>query len=62
MIEWRKDSILEAREKDRKKQEVENIAETLLQLEMQAQQERQMLAQQISDLELAILEGGNTNV
>jgi len=62
MIEWRKDSILEAREKDRKKQEVENIAETLLQLEMQAQQERQMLAQQISDLELAMLEGGNANV
>lgn len=62
MIEWRKDSILEAREKDRKKQEVENIAETLLQLEMQAQQERQLLAQQLSDLELAMLEGGNTNV
>lgn len=62
MIEWRKDSILEAREKDRKKQEVENIAETLLQLEMQAQQERQMLAQQMADLELAMLEGGNTNV
>ena len=62
MIEWRQDSILEAREKDRKKQEVENIAETLLQLEMQAQQERQMLAQQISDLELAMLEGGNANV
>lgn len=62
MIEWRKDSILEAREKDRKKQEVENIAETLLQLEMQAQQERQLLAQQMADLELAMLEGGNTNV
>jgi hypothetical protein len=62
MIEWRKDSILEAREKDRKKQEVENIAETLLQLEMQAQQERQMLAQQMADLELAMLEGGSTNV
>ena len=62
MIEWRKDSILEAREKDRKKQEVENIAETLLQLEMQAQQERQLLAQQLSDLELAMLEGGNANV
>ncbi len=62
MIEWRKDSILEAREKDRKKQEVENIAETLLQLEMQAQQERQLLAQQMVDLELAMLEGGNTNV
>lgn len=62
MIEWRKDSILEAREKDRKKQEVENIAETLLQLEQQAQQERQMLAQQMADLELAMLEGGNTNV
>lgn len=62
MIEWRKDSILEAREKDRKKQEVENIAETLLQLEMQAQQERQLLAQQLSDLELAMLEGGSTNV
>ena len=62
MIEWRKDSILEAREKDRKKQEVENIAETLLQLEMQAQQERQLLAQQMVDLELVMLEGGNTNV
>ena len=62
MIEWRKDSILEAREKDRKKQEVENIAETLLQLEMQAQQERQLLAQQMADLELAMLEGGSTNV
>ncbi len=62
MIEWRKDSILEARKKDRKKQEVENIAETLLQLEMQAQQERQLLAQQMVDLELVMLEGGNTNV
>jgi hypothetical protein len=62
MIEWRKDSILEAREKDRKKQEVENIAETLLQLEMQAQQERQLLAQQLSDLELAMLEGGSVDV
>ena len=62
MIEWRKDSILEAREKDRKKQEVENIAETLLQLEMQAQQERQLLAQQMADLELAMLEGGSTDV
>ena len=62
MIEWRQDSILEAREKDRKKQEVENIAETLLQLEMQAQQERQLLAQQMADLELAMLEGGNANV
>ena len=55
-------SILEAREKDRKKQEVENIAETLLQLEMQAQQERQLLAQQLSDLELAMLEGGSVDV
>ena len=62
MIEWRQDSILEAREKDRKKQEVENIAETLLQLEMQAQQERQLLAQQLSDLELAMLEGGSVDV
>ena len=62
MIEWRKDSILEAREKDRKKQEVENIAETLLQLETQAQQERQLLAQQLSDLELAMLEGGSVDV
>ena len=62
MIEWRKDSILEAREKDRKKQEVENIAETLLQLEMQAQQERQLLAQQLFDLELAMLEGGSIDV
>lgn len=62
MIEWRKDSILEAREKDRKKQEVENIAETLLQLEMQAQQERQLLAQQLSDLELAMLEEGSVDV
>ena len=62
MIEWRKDSILEAKERDRKKKETENIVETLLQLEQQAQQERQMLAQQMADLELAMLEGGNTNV
>lgn len=62
MIQWRKDSILEAREKDRKKQEVENIAETLLQLEMQAQKERQLLAQQMADLELAMLEGGSADV
>ena len=38
------------------------MVETLLQLEQQAQQERQMLAQQMADLELAMLEGGNTNV
>lgn len=62
MIEWRKDSILEAKERDRKKKETENIVETLLQLEQQAQQERQMLAQQMADLELAMLEGGNANV
>ena len=62
MIEWRKDSILEAKERDRKKKQTENIVETLLQLEQQAQQERQMLAQQMADLELAMLEGGNTNV
>ena len=62
MIEWRQDSILEAKERDRKKKETENIVETLLQLEQQAQQERQMLAQQMADLELAMLEGGNTNV
>ncbi|NDO45960.1 hypothetical protein [Clostridium sp. MD294] len=62
MIEWRKDSILEAKERDRKKKETENVVETLLQLEQQAQQERQMLAQQMADLELAMLEGGNTNV
>ena len=62
MIEWRKDSILEAKERDRKKKETENIVETLLQLEEQAQQERQMLAQQMADLELAMLEGGNANV
>ena len=62
MIEWRQDSILEAKERDRKKKETENIVETLLQLEEQAQQERQMLAQQMADLELAMLEGGNRNV
>ena len=62
MIEWRKDSIIEAKERDRKKKETENIVETLLQLEQQAQQERQMLAQQMADLELAMLEGGNANV
>ena len=62
MIEWRQDSILEAKERDRKKKETENIVETLLQLEEQAQQERQMLAQQMADLELAMLEGGNANV
>ncbi len=62
MIEWRQDSILEAKERDRKKKETENIVETLLQLEQQAQQERQMLAQQMADLELAMLEGGNANV
>ena len=62
MIEWRQDSILEAKERDRKKKQTENIVETLLQLEQQAQQERQMLAQQMADLELAMLEGGNTNV
>ena len=44
------------------KKETENIVETLLQLEQQAQQERQMLAQQMADLELAMLEGGSTNV
>ena len=62
MIEWRQDSILEAKERDRKKKETANIVETLLQLEQQAQQERQMLAQQMADLELAMLEGGNANV
>ena len=29
---------------------------------MQAQQERQLLAQQLSDLELAMLEGGSVDV
>lgn len=62
MIEWRKDSILEAKQRDRKKKETENMVETLLQLEQQAQQERQMLAQQMADLELAMLEGGSTDV
>ena len=62
MIEWRKDSIIEAKLRDRKKKETENMVETLLQLEQQAQQERQMLAQQMADLELAMLEGGSTNV
>ena len=62
MIEWRKDSIIEAKLRDRKKKETENMVETLLQLEQQAQQERQMLAQQMADLELAMLEGGNANV
>ena len=62
MIEWRKDSILEAKERDRKKKQTENIVEKLLQLEQQAQQERQMLAQQMADLELVMLEGGSTDV
>ncbi len=62
MITRKVDSILEAKEKDRKKKETENMVETLLQLEQQAQQERQMLAQQMADLELAMLEGGSTNV
>ncbi len=62
MITRKVDSILEAKERDRKKKETENIVETLLQLEQQAQQERQMLAQQMADLELAMLEGGSTNV
>ena len=62
MIEWRQDSILEAKERDRKKKETENIVETLLQLEEQAQQERKMLAQQMADLELAMLERGSTDV
>ena len=62
MIEWRQDSILEAKERDRKKKQTENIVEKLLQLEEQAQQERQMLAQQMADLELAMLEGGSTDV
>lgn len=62
MIKWRQDSILEAKERERKKKETESVVETLLQLEQQAQQERQMLAQQLSDLELAVLEGGTTNV
>ena len=62
MIERKVDSILEAKERDRKKKETENMVETLLQLEQQAQQERQMLAQQMADLELAMLEGGSTNV
>jgi len=62
MITRKVDSILKAREKDRKQQQVENAAEMLLQMEEQAQQERQMLAQQLSDLELAVLEGGKVNV
>ena len=62
MITRKVDSILDAKERDRKKKESENIVETLLQLEQQAQQERQMLAQQMADLELAMLEGGSTNV
>ena len=40
---------------------MQNISELELQ-NFEAQQERQMLAQQISDLELAMLEGGNANV
>ena len=62
MITRKVDSILEAREKERKKQEVENVVETLLQKEQQAQEERQLLAQQMSDLELAVLEEGDTRV
>ena len=62
MIERKVDSILEAKERDRKKKETENIVETLLQLEQQAQQERQMLAQQMTDLELTMLEGEKEHV
>lgn len=43
----------------------EIIMQSISELELQnfeAQQERQMLAQQISDLELAMLEGGSANV
>ena len=43
----------------------EIIMQSISELELQnyeAQQERQMLAQQISNLELAMLEGGNRNV
>ena len=39
--------------------------QAISELELQnfeAQQERQMLAQQMADLELAMLEGGNANV
>ena len=41
------------------------IMQAISELELQnfeAQQERQMLAQQMADLELAMLEGGNANV
>ena len=62
MITRKVDSILEAKERDRKKKETENIVETLLQLEQQAQQERQMLAQQMTDLELTMLEGEKEHV
>lgn len=62
MITRKVDSILEIKEKEQKKQQVENVAETLLQLEQQAQQERQMLAQQLTDLELTMLERNDTNV
>ena len=43
----------------------EIIMQSISELELQnfeAQQERQMLAQQMADLELAMLEGGSTNV
>jgi len=40
---------------------MQNITELELQ-NFEAQQERQMLAQQMVDLELAMLEGGNENV
>ena len=43
----------------------EIIMQSISELELQnfeAQQERQILAQQMADLELAMLEGGNTNV
>ncbi len=45
--------------------DAEIIMQSISELELQnfeAQQQRQVLAQQMVDLELAVLEGGNTNV
>ena len=45
--------------------DIEMVMQSISELELQnfeAQQERQMLAQQMVDLELAMLEGGNANV
>lgn len=60
--EWQE---VKKEELPRQESDTEIIMQNITELELQnleAQQERQLLAQQISDLELAVLEGGNTNV